>query len=110
MNVWFGDQHARLLSPAARLLDHVPTPVGEPCAWCAELVEAGNEGWGQSPIGPWFHEECFTRMILGSLGHQLQVCPCYGGDYEDPPALSTREAAKAALEQAQANARLPIGE
>lgn len=42
------------------------------------------------------HEECFMRQIVGSVGHQTKRCSCYGGDYEDPPGMTKREAAKVA--------------
>jgi hypothetical protein len=42
------------------------------------------------------HEECFMRQIVGSVGHQTRRCSCYGGDYDDPPGMSKREAAKVA--------------
>jgi hypothetical protein len=44
-----------------------------------------------------FHRECRLRMVIGSAGHLLRQCSCYGGDLEDPPNLSIREAAQAAV-------------
>lgn len=41
------------------------------------------------------HRECELRQVLGSLGHLLHQCSCYGGDQEDPPGLSVRDAARA---------------
>jgi hypothetical protein len=43
------------------------------------------------------HRECDLRMIIGSVGHLLGKCSCYGGDQEDPPELSVRDAARAAV-------------
>ena len=43
-----------------------------------------------------FHLECISRMILGSVGHQLRRCPCHGGTEEDPPGVSKREAPRQA--------------
>jgi hypothetical protein len=98
MNVWFGQSWG---AEMCRLLPHVPVPIGEPCRWCEEPIEFGDSGWGQSAhANEWFHIECFTRMLVGSVGHQLGVCLCKGGDYEDSPNLTIREAAKAAFEQA----------
>lgn len=45
-----------------------------------------------------FHHECITRVTLGSVGHQRQRCPCYGGCEEDPPGMTVREAARAAFD------------
>lgn len=42
------------------------------------------------------HEECFMRQIVGSIGHQTRRCSCFGGDYDDPPGMSKRDAAKIA--------------
>jgi hypothetical protein len=49
-----------------------------------------------------YHYECHARMILGSLGHLKGRCYCFGGTEEDPPEMTAREAAKAALSYAQA--------
>jgi len=43
------------------------------------------------------HRECEMRGVIGSVGHQLRQCSCYGGDREDPPELSIRDAARAAV-------------
>lgn len=45
-----------------------------------------------------FHVECQMRGIVGSVGHLLHRCPCFGGTSEDPPGLNRREAAKLAAE------------
>jgi hypothetical protein len=44
------------------------------------------------------HHECLIRAVVGSVGHQLRRCSCYGGDEEDPPGLTKREAARLAAE------------
>jgi hypothetical protein len=49
---------------------------------------------GASPV----HRECLVRMVVGSVGHQLRRCSCFGGGEEDPPGMTPREAARAALE------------
>ena len=43
-----------------------------------------------------YHRYCLTRAVVGSLGHQMGLCPCHGGTTEDPDDLTPREAAKAA--------------
>lgn len=102
MNVWFGLHPWGAICTA---LCKVSTPVGELCIWCDEPIALEDAGWGVGAESQqWFHAECVTRMLLGSVGHQLGVCACKGGDYEDSPNLTKREAAKAAFEQAQASA------
>jgi hypothetical protein len=44
------------------------------------------------------HRECEMRAIIGSVGHLLRKCSCYGGNEEDPPGLSERDAARALVE------------
>lgn len=102
MNVWFGKHWG---AAACEILDRVPTPTGAICPHCDEPIAADESGWGESPQGQWFHVECMARMLMGSIGHQLALCSCYDGDYEDPPTLTRREAAKAAFEHAQARGR-----
>jgi hypothetical protein len=67
------------------------------CIWCDEpvtvvdrLTAVGNSA------GQVMHYECSLRSVIGSVGHQQRRCSCYGGDQEDPPGLTRREAAKAA--------------
>lgn len=99
MNVWFGTSWG---APLNAYLERVPVPVGATCLWCEEPIAAEDSGWGVHAKGDqWMHVECFTRQIIGSVGHQLGVCACNGGEYEDNPNLTKREAAKAAFEQAR---------
>jgi hypothetical protein len=60
------------------------------CFYCEEPLDQGG--------GSNIHKECAFRMIAGSAAHQLHECTCFGGTREDPPEMSTREAAKLALE------------
>jgi hypothetical protein len=39
------------------------------------------------------HYACHVRLTAGSIGHQTGRCPCFGGDEEDPPGISIRQAA-----------------
>lgn len=39
------------------------------------------------------HVECDTRRTVGSIGHQLTLCSCFGGDFDEPAWLTKREAA-----------------
>lgn len=64
------------------------------CRFCDEYVEYDDlrVPLGMRPI----HYPCFVRRIVGSVGHQLKRCSCYGGTEDDPPNLSKKEAAEAA--------------
>jgi len=65
------------------------------CVWCGEellVTEFNVDGLG-NPI----HKECMMRMTIGSVGHMLQLCSCYGGNEEDPPNMTRRQAAQAAV-------------
>jgi hypothetical protein len=82
----------------------VETPVGQACLSCGELIAEGDSGTitavvrekGKATTSPQ-HRECFLRRIVGSVGHQQGTCSCYGGQLEDPPEMTKREAAIAAV-------------
>lgn len=82
----------------------IPTPAGEECCYCHEPIAATDSGVRQAALlttGPAFvfkHRECFLRLVFGSVAHQEHRCKCYGGGDEDPPGLTRREAATAAME------------
>lgn len=68
------------------------------CIWCDERVDAGQSDPRHTSNEP-IHRECFVRMVTGSLGHHMRRCQCVvkdGTAVEDPPGMSTREAAKLA--------------
>lgn len=96
-----------------------PTPVGDPCLWCGERIREGDQGgwmtvvrqtggalWQgntarASDLEPGLepeHIECFIRQSIGSVGHLRRHCSCYGGTEGDPPGMTRREAAQAALD------------
>lgn len=86
-----------------------PCPVGERCLHCEEPIAATDTGFmvpyldvpGASDARNYdkpFHFECFLRGIVGSVGHQLKQCSCYGGTREDPEGYTKRQAAVAAVE------------
>lgn len=66
------------------------------CAFCGEEIREGERA--NLIQGGDLHHECAMRSILGSVGHQLHKCPCYGGTEEDPPGMTKRQAAMAAVE------------
>lgn len=84
----------------------VPVPVGMHCKRCDEAFTADSDGFlmtywdadkGAHDIG--MHYECHMRQIIGGLNHLLGICTCCGGDAPpDPPALSKRQAAQAAVQ------------
>lgn len=63
------------------------------CIHCTEPV-LPEERQTQADL----HYECNVRVVAGSVGHQMHECSCYGGKREDPPDMTTRQAAKAAYE------------
>lgn len=98
--------------------EQAPAPIGEVCVWCDEPIAAGECGYlvpsltmaRQSldafaagcpavtqPLDFTWHQECFLRQIVGSLGHQERKCSCYGGAEEDPVGFSRRQAALMAV-------------
>jgi len=70
----------------------------EACLYCEEPIGPGDETSPASLNGQRLHRECGVRMVAGSAAHQLKECSCYGGDREDPPGMSTRNAARLALD------------
>lgn len=67
------------------------------CQWCDEDVPDNRPEYLRN-TGFLMHPECWTRMIVGSLGHIQKKCPCYGGKVEDPPEMTKRQAAGAVLQ------------
>lgn len=90
------------------------------CLWCNEPVTEADE---RAPLGvvgdgvggergAW-HRECGLRMILGSVGHLERRCSCFRPNESkeescdddepagDPPGMTRREAARAAVEIAK---------
>jgi hypothetical protein len=65
------------------------------CIHCGEPVTEQDRRFTYAN-GPVVHAECDLRAIAGSVGHQLGRCSCFGGDEEDPPGMTKREAARAA--------------
>lgn len=95
---FFGDAWCGRFS---RLID---TPIGALCMHCDEPIAPGDSGVVVPHIDASRqtslmvrHRECFLRDALGSVGHQLGRCTCFGGTEEDPPGLTRREAARAAV-------------
>ncbi|HET7909680.1 MAG TPA: hypothetical protein VFL19_03140 [Nitrospira sp.] len=67
------------------------------CPWCDEPVTEADQ---QNDLcGQLTHAECLFRSIMGSVAHIERRCSCYVDDApeHDPPGMSRREAAKAAV-------------
>lgn len=101
MNAWFGPEP---FSRACHDLGRVAVPVDETCLWCKEKIEATDCGYIMEYVGDEItfapeHVECMMRSVLGSVAHIEKRCSCYvpGSTCNDPPDMSLREAAKAAV-------------
>ena len=106
---WFGRAYG---APYEADTPHVATPVGEPCLWCEEPMCEGDNGvivgyidTSKTPRQVPYHYECYLRQIVGGVNHQLHLCCCSGCAGvlpPDPPAMTRREAADAALRISEA--------
>lgn len=81
------------------------------CPYCDEPVEGLGEIIphlkADGTVEPWhWHFECWMRGIIGGLNHLQGGCTCCGGsDPPDPPGMTRREAARAAVEEWQRGLR-----
>lgn len=68
-----------------------------PCAFCGEPVKDAPEC--PFPGGRPTHRECGIRLVVGSVAHQMKRCSCFvpGSEEDDPPHLSLRQGAAAAV-------------
>jgi hypothetical protein len=72
----------------------MPTPIGRSCVYCEEPIK--GEDVGTIINNDVLHYECGLRSVAGSVGHQKGHCSCHGGNEEDPPGMTKRQAAIAA--------------
>jgi hypothetical protein len=73
-------------------------PIDQSCVYCSERFLEGDDGFidaGNSPL----HRECFLRMIVGSVAHQMHACNCALGEdaVDSEEGVSRREGAKLAV-------------
>lgn len=105
---FFGPRAWGLAIEEPRLM--VEPPAGVTCERCGEGFAPSDYGTiipfieaSGSARPAYEHRECTLRGIVGSVGHQLRECGCFGGTYDDPPGLTKREAARAAVELYESN-------
>jgi len=74
--------------------------MGEPliCQHCEEPILDGE--LSPQPVNAPMHFECAARGVLGSVAHIERRCSCFveGSEEGDPPEMTKRQAARAALE------------
>lgn len=64
--------------------------VGHGCTMCDEPIEVEDDAC-LTPVGQYFHLECWLRPIMGSVNHLEGKCICNGGatEAEEYPADET---------------------
>lgn len=91
---WFGESWG---APVCDPAEQVDTPFGAVCVHCGELIDEDDSGFAYMN-GPVAHRDCFIRGAVGGLNHVLGRCSCCGGtEPPDPPGMTIREAAEAAV-------------
>jgi len=68
------------------------------CFFCEEPIEEWDALY-RFADGLATHRNCFLRQVVGSVAHQMQTCSCYvkGSTLGDPPGMTKRQAADAAV-------------
>ncbi len=84
--------------------DQVRCPCGEDhpdvCLWCEEPMGDGEHTVAVNQGTAFYHRECLFRVVSGGANHVKGLCGCHGGtEPPDPPGLSRRDAARAALSE-----------
>lgn len=71
-------------------------PTGMACTYCREPIYLTELAPNRGAL---LHHECLFRSVIGSIAHQEQRCHCFvpGSTEDDPPGLSLREGARAAV-------------
>ena len=87
-------------SPFCEDAPRVITPAGEICVHCEEPISPGDSGVVYAN-GPAAHRNCFLRATFGSVAHIEKRCSCFvpSASEADPPGLTKRQAADAAVEK-----------
>lgn len=70
MNRWFGPPAYEPFAEVCKSWEHVPVPVGEPCAGCQKVFEGSELGFSIDFIGQpgdpthvHYHWGCFLEMV-----------------------------------------------
>jgi hypothetical protein len=95
MNLYFGPDW----KDEPYLGERTSTPANRICFYCDEPIAPTDSGVIY-PDGDCCHKNCHLRGVIGSLAHVEHRCACYvpQSDEEDPPGLTKRQAANAAVE------------
>jgi hypothetical protein len=69
------------------------------CVWCEEPLQPGDRVYHYANDAR-AHQVCMLRQVLGSVAHIEERCGCFlpGANETDPPGLSRRQAAEAAVQ------------
>lgn len=90
---WFGEPWDSFCKAEQRVV----VPQDMTCEWC-ELPFAAD-AQGVMPAGDLaFHKVCHIRLAIGSVGHQMEMCGCYGVDDISEEGMSRYAAAEAAVQ------------
>jgi len=67
------------------------------CFYCGEPIVASDNSIAMGCLNT--HRNCFLRQVIGSVAHIEKRCSCYvdGSTAGDPPELTRRQAADAAV-------------
>lgn len=95
VTAYFGNARS---APAWRDMHAIDVPVGKQCVWCSESIELDDDGILDGAGEAW-HGDCWVRQVCGGVNHINGTCSCRGGtDSPDPPNLTLRQAATAAVQ------------
>jgi hypothetical protein len=88
----------------------IPVPVGDICAYCTEAITAEDSGVVYDDLVSTLHLECHLRGVYGSVAHIEGRCGCFvrGSTEHDPPGLSYREGARAAVKAWERKEKLRV--
>jgi len=88
-------------TPLAEKGEFRPTPVGDFCFRCHEMLVEGDRGMFEvviSALSPAMerpvHRECSLRAVVGGIAHVEGRCTCCGGTADPDDGLNYRESAR----------------
>ena len=79
--------------------DRIAAPVGRKCEYCCEPIGKNDSGLVYDDGSP-IHRNCHLRQVIGPVAHIELRCGCFvkGSTEADPPGMTRRQAADAAVE------------